>query len=104
MKQILNEITDLLMYKGPCLQEVLKDALNQNKEISVDKLPEMHILKIKYTIPYNIPVEECYFYNTQNELFKQTIIINGKSKVIFDKYTEISKKLTDIELAATLAS
>ncbi|MES5892929.1 hypothetical protein [Bacillus cereus group sp. RP43] len=104
MKQVLKEITDLLMYKGPNLQELLTDALNEKKEVSVEKRPDMHILKVQYTIPYNIPVEECYFYNIQDELFKQTININGKSKVIFDKYAEISGKLTDLELAATLVS
>ena len=89
MKEI-NKIADLIMYSGPTINELLENSKNINK-ITINKLNENKIqVLIENILAYNVKITDKYIYDNNEALIKQSIIINDKEKIIFDKYIEIN--------------
>ncbi|WP_338630307.1 hypothetical protein [Clostridium baratii] len=99
----VNKIADLIMYSGPNLEELILNASNNGKNITINNL-DKGILEviIEDTVVYDVKVIDSYFYDIDKKLIKHSIILNNKETVIFDKNKEIIKLLrveNNIEVA-----
>lgn len=100
MKGNLDEIVDLVMYKGPTISELIGKSTDPNNIIITNKMRDGNTeIIIESSIVYNVKIVDKYIYDLDEKLLKQSIVINGKEKVVFDKYEEILLKITDVNIA-----
>ncbi|MBU5355203.1 hypothetical protein KQI74_23385 [Paenibacillus barcinonensis] len=96
MMDEINQVASLLMYEGPTAAELIQKAVKENGEFYISNNEDITILTIESTIAYGLNVKDVYSFNLEGQLIKQTIVMNGKEQIIFDKYkeaTQILKKL-----------
>lgn len=91
MNNQLEKILNLLTYKGPSKQEIISTANFENCKVDMHQQNNLSVIKITSKLPFGKTLIDCYFYNIHDELVKQTATIESKTKVIFDKYTEIQQ-------------
>ncbi|MBP1083520.1 hypothetical protein ACFFJQ_07025 [Bacillus capparidis] len=93
MKSILERAADLLMYNGPTLREITNKAFESGNDYRIDKVNGFDILQVTTVLPYGIKAIDKYFFNNENQLVKQILLINNKEKLIFDKFAEVQNLL-----------
>lgn len=92
------------MYQGPDINELIAEAYAKNKETIVDKIDTSTSVRITFQTAYETTVTDEFIFNEQKELIKQKLHINGKTKVIFDKYKEASEVLISLASDQLVAS
>ena len=96
MNKRVDELASLIMYNGPKFQDVLNDAMKNKNIINTNKLKDGNIeLIIESSIVYKIKIVDKYIYDLDGKLIKQSILINKKERIIFDKYKEVLLKLEE---------
>ena len=93
----LTEIAHLLMYCGPSIEETISEAIHKGNHFAIVVNGEITKLSICSTTAYSLSVEDVYFYDVDKKLIKQTLLINGNEKVVFDKYAEVNAILEAME-------
>lgn len=88
MNDILEKAANLLMYAGPKMEDLIRNALLAGNKYDIVKEEELIILSIHQTFAYGTEAIDKYYYNSSNELIKQSLYIRDKEKTIFDKYEE----------------
>ncbi|WP_047150694.1 hypothetical protein [Aneurinibacillus tyrosinisolvens] len=104
MNQKIDKVATLLMYTGPSASEIISAAINNGHEYQVKLTNKLKIVTVHSTIAYNLAVSDVYTYDTDSKLTKQTLIINGKEKIVFDKYDEATEMLLSLEKKQQLIS
>lgn len=98
MNKSINELASLIMYNGPEIQEVISNAIKNKSNIRTNKLNDGNIeLMIESSIVYDVKIVDKYIYDLDEKLIKQSISINGKERIVFDKYKEILLKIEEKE-------
>ncbi|MED0716107.1 hypothetical protein [Aeribacillus composti] len=92
------------MYSGPNADEIITDAIKNGNYFELLKEQQTTVLKVYSTTAYDIKIVDNYWYNENGELIKQTILINNKEKVIFDKFKEAESMLLELERDLVVAS
>lgn len=88
----MEDIANLAMYSGPQLNELIKEAQRSENEFKLEHICNGGLkLSVKSQEAYNVKIIDCYIYDSEEKLIKHSIDINGKNKVIFDKYNELRK-------------
>lgn len=100
MSEYLNKIVDLLMYKGVTPEELLQQVSQQNHLSLISDLntKSTRNIIISEKLAFNTCVIDAYVFNYDGDLIKQTITLNGKKTVIFNKYAEAKKMLEDTSI------
>ncbi len=93
MNNSIDKVAKLLMYKGPKVSDLIAKAVNDKKQFSFDKLDNLLCLTIEFNTAYGVLVQDKYIFNNIDELIKQTLIINNKEKIVFDKFHEAKEIL-----------
>ncbi|MBB6450827.1 hypothetical protein HNR44_002817 [Geomicrobium halophilum] len=93
----LKKAAEYLMYKGPTLNELIFEAENKHAEYIINNLEDGKILKVKSKTSYNLEIIDKYWFNVDGELYKQTLVMRNKEKIVFDKYREAYALLEKIE-------
>jgi hypothetical protein len=93
MNNSIDKVAKLLMYKGPKISDLIAKTVNEKKQFTIDKLDNLLCLTIKFNTAYNVHVQDKYIFNSFDEIIKQTLIINNKEKIVFDKYHEAKEIL-----------
>jgi len=88
MSVVIEYVAKLLMYRGPQIDEMIRNAVASGNEYSVIDEVDCKKLRIKSIGPYNLVIEDVFYYNLDQELIKQTLFLNGRETVIFDKFYE----------------
>ena len=104
MQNNLEHIADLLMYSGPSMSEIIKEATEENLRFEISQTSKLNIIKVTSYIPYEIKVIDSYVFNKDDQLIKHTVKINNKEKVVFDKYGEAAFLLNNLNKENTLVS
>lgn len=104
MNNIFSKVANLLMYSGPNADEIITDAIKNGNYFELLKEQQTTVLKVYSTTAYDIKIVDNYWYNENGELIKQTILINNKEKVIFDKFKEAESMLLELERDLVVAS
>lgn len=104
MNNSIDKVAQLLMYKGPKISDLIAKAVIEGKQFTFDKHNEQTVLTINFNSAYNTNVQDIYYYNTDDELIKQTLVINNKQSIIFDKYKDAKELIEKINLTETQAS
>ncbi|WP_419882814.1 hypothetical protein ACN6MY_03835 [Peribacillus sp. B-H-3] len=104
MQNSIDQVAKLLMYKGPKISDLISIALNEGKQFSINKDDYSYCLTTEFKTAYDITVVDNYIFNLKDELIKQTLNINNKEKVVFDKYTEAKQLLKNITKSNVLVS
>lgn len=86
MDNIIDSIAKTLMYKGPTPKEIIFEAISNNYDVNVESIDFQTHVTIKSTTAYDVSIIDTYIYDQDSNLIKQLININGKNKIIFDKY------------------
>lgn len=104
MCNLLKDVADLLAYKGPTISELIKEVGSKGK-INIKKTFNSYteVIVIQETA-YNLFVKDVYLYNLDNELIKQTLFIDNKKKVVFDKFQEAHKLIEEYEVQSVQQS
>ncbi|WP_028563388.1 hypothetical protein [Paenibacillus pinihumi] len=97
MMDEIHQVAKLLMYDGPTVTELMQKAIDQNHEFSILKNGDITILTIESTVAYSLKVTDRYHFNFEGQLIMQTINMNGKEQIVFDKYKEATQILTKLE-------
>lgn len=93
----IHQVAKLLMYDGPTVTELIQKAVEENKEFSISNNGDITTLTIETTVAYSLKVTDVYSFNFEGQLIKQTIIMNGKEQIVFDKYKEATQILTKLQ-------
>ena len=88
MNDILEKAANLLMYSGPKMEDLIRNALLAGNKYEIVKEEELKILAVHQTFAYGTEAIDKYYYNGSNELIKQSLYMRDKEKTIFDKYEE----------------
>ncbi|KFL44566.1 hypothetical protein CH76_01800 [Lysinibacillus sp. BF-4] len=98
MSEYLNKIVDLLMYQGVTPEELLHQVSQQNhlSLISDSSSKSTRNIIISEKLAFNTSVVDAYVFNYDGDLIKQTVTINGKNTVIFNKYAEAKQMIENI--------
>jgi arsenate reductase-like glutaredoxin family protein len=98
MNKNIDELANLIMYSGQSIHEVINEAVKSKNSIGTNKFNDGSTeLIVESIITYNVKVVDRYIYDLDGKLIKQYISINGKEKLIFDKYKEILSKVEEKE-------
>lgn len=104
---MMNEIkraAEYLMYKGPLIDELILKAKKNNNTYNITEIESDVILEVHSKVEYDLEIIDKYWYNVDQELYKQTITLRGKEKAVFDKYEEAKRILMNQEANEYLAS
>ncbi|WP_263559737.1 hypothetical protein [Paenibacillus polymyxa] len=96
MMDEINQVARLLMYDGPTATELIQKAVEENGVFHISNNDDITMLTIESTVAYGLKITDVYSFNLEGQLIKQTIVMNGKEQIVFDKYkeaTQILKKL-----------
>ena len=104
MNDEINEIASILMYKGTTIKEILQEASLNGYKYKIEDRDKNTIVTIKSYAPYKLNIVDMYIYDNEENLIKQTLFINGKEKIIFDKYQEALSLINNINQASNIAS
>lgn len=85
----IKEAAEYLMYKGPSLNDLILEAKKNNQEYNVKNTEDDSILEVKTKTSYDLKIIDRYWFNSDRELYKRTLTMRGKEKVIFDKFKEV---------------
>ncbi|WP_258297433.1 hypothetical protein [Paenibacillus peoriae] len=97
MMDEINQVAKLLMYNGPTATELIQKAVEENGEFYISNNNDITILTIESTVAYGLSVKDVYSFNLEGQLIKQTIVMNGKEQIIFDKYKEAKQILKKMQ-------
>ncbi len=86
----MDEVVNLLMYCGPTVNEIIQDAVRNDNCFYTEEYQDVFKVIVNSTLPYDIKIEDQYWYDTSRNLIKQIVILNGIEKVVFDKFHEAS--------------
>lgn len=100
----IEKVAKLLMYSGPSAIELIEKAVESNNEFTIATSDKLTILTIHSVMAYALKVTDVFTYNEQGHLIKQMLIMNGKEKIIFDKFKEASDILGNISKKKQLVS
>lgn len=100
----VKKAAEYLMYKGPTLNELILEAGGKNFAYTVKNIENDVVLEVKSNTSYDLEIIDRYWYNSDNELYKQTLTMRDKEKVIFDKYQEAKILLEAIKPNVSLIS
>jgi hypothetical protein len=104
MNNIFSKVANLLMYSGPNINELITDAIKNGNYFELLKEQQTTVLTVYSITAYDIKIVDKYWFNENGELIKQTILINNKEKVIFDKFKEAESMLLELERGLVVAS
>ena len=104
MMNEIHQVSKLLMYDGPSAAELVQNAVENGDEFKITNDGDLTILTIDSVVAYNLKVTDVFNYNEEGQLIKQVLIMNGKERVIFDKYTEASNILEKLTCKNVLVS
>lgn len=98
MNKNIDELANLIMYSGQSIQEVINEAVKSNNSVCINKLSDgSKELTVESIITYNVKIIDRYIYDLDGKLTKQYISINGKERMVFDKYQELLLKIEEKE-------
>ncbi|MFC3883737.1 hypothetical protein ACFOU2_09590 [Bacillus songklensis] len=104
MRDTLERVADLLMYSGPSISDVIKNAILDGHDFETLQLGKQTVVQVTSEIPYDIKVLDSYFFNNCGQLIKHIVKVNNKEKIVFDKYSEATALLTTLECPNSLVS
>lgn len=91
MKKIIEQIAKLLLYTGPSIKDIVEQAQNEDTVFKIKCGSKGTCVKVIEELPYDLTTEDIYYYDIDERLIKQILVMDGKSKVVFDKYKEINE-------------
>ncbi len=97
MSEKIREVAKILLSRGVDIKEMVLEAVSKGNEYDILKSGDLTTLEIHSTLPYNLKVIDIYVYNKEGHLIKQIISLDGKEKVIFDKFEEAERLLREID-------
>lgn len=104
MSNSIKDVAALLMYKGPDINEIIQEAVSAGAHYETEALAAGAVkLTVSSTTAYDLVIVDTYYYNSDNELTRQTLFVNGKEKVVFDKYQEAKDILVNMEKTKKIA-
>lgn len=94
----IEKAAKILMYTGPNLNELTKDAF-RNGHIVVEKNinPRHKIVEIQSRVPYDLLVSDVY-YSYENKIYRHELVVNNKTHILFNKFKDADKALNEIEV------
>lgn len=105
MNNKLEEVVDILMYYGPSKEEIIQSAKSTGSKWSEGCYNgQLQYINVIEYLPFNTTVIDNYIFNSENQLIKHILIINGKETVIFDKFVEASELLKSLNSQKVLVS
>ena len=93
----LKKAAEYLMYKGPTINELIFKVENNDGEYKINNMKDGIMLEVKSKTSYDLEIIDKYWFNLDKELYKQTIILRNKEKIIFDKYQGAQDLLERLE-------
>lgn len=98
----IREVAELLIYKGPSIEELIDAARQVGHEVDLKMECGMAKLIIQSKAAYDLRIQDIYIFDSDGHLIKQLLKMNDKVKTIFDKYKEANQILEkiDVPLAA----
>lgn len=104
MNNSIDKVAQLLMYKGPKISDLIAKAVTEEKQFSFDNNNGQTVLTVNSNLAYNTNVQDIYYYNAEDELIKQVLVINNKQNIVFDKYKDARELIGSIKTTETRAS
>ncbi|AQT85253.1 hypothetical protein ERICIV_00310 [Paenibacillus larvae subsp. larvae] len=100
----IHQVSQLLMYDGPSATELVQKAVENGNDFKITNNGQITTLTINSVIAYNLKVTDVFTYNEEGQLIKQTLVMNGKEQIVFDKYREASNVLMKLSHKSVLVS
>lgn len=88
--QIINEISELILYKGPSMDKIIKDAQNNKLNYDVHSSDNVITVSVESSIEGLLSITDIYVFNKQMELIKRIAKTSRNEKVLFDRFNEIN--------------
>ncbi|HCJ56064.1 MAG TPA: hypothetical protein DHV55_00750 [Clostridiaceae bacterium] len=88
MDEKIKDVVSLLLYRGPDISDLILEAINEEKEYTIEIKDGLTILKIYSALVYDLKIADIFIYNDERQLIKQVLLIGDKEKIIFDKFQE----------------
>lgn len=99
MNQI-KKIAQVLSHKGPDLFDLISESKKNKKayDINFDVKSKTTSVTIFGKEAYALNVEDTYIFNNKHELIRQIVKLDGKPKIVFDKFKSARKMIHDMIL------
>lgn len=97
MDKKVNEIVKLLSYCGTDINELISQAIYEEKEYAIEYKIDLTILKIYSILPYDLRITDIFTFNAERQLIKQVLILGDKENLIFDKFAEAKSLINDLK-------
>ena len=88
---MIDEVVNLIVYNGPTIDDIINNAIKDNHKMNIRENIEEGTkeLIVKSIVAYGVKIEDIYVYDDKNMLIRQSLIIENKENIIFDRYKEI---------------
>ena len=89
---MIDEVVNLIVYNGPTIDDIINNAIKDNHKMNIRENIEEGTkeLIVKSIVAYGVKIEDIYVYDDKNMLIRQSLIIENKENIIFDRYKEIN--------------
>lgn len=100
----IREVAELLIYEGTSISELIKCASKDGNEVELNTNNGVTELIIISRAPYDLEIHDIYIFDSEKCLVKQSIKLNEKVQVVFDKFAEVNQILQQMELPLAACS
>lgn len=88
--QIINEISELILYEGPSMDNIIEDAQNNKWNYNVHSSDNVITVTVESSIEGLLSITDIYVFNKHMELIKRIVKTPRNEKVLFDRFNEIN--------------
>lgn len=95
MDKKVKDIVNLLSYCGPDINDLISQAIYEEKEYVIEYKNDLTILRTHSILPYDLRITDVFTFNAERQLIKQVLVLGDKENVIFDKFIEANSLISE---------